>query len=156
MNFLVRPDAEQLLARDDFRRMWRFLTEGENGPQPTPWLTENVKARYRKVWSRGLTGACNYYRASPLRPPRGNDPGAANIELPHRRLTVDLPTLLIWAMNDVALRPELVDGLDGYVKHLTVKRVDDASHWIVHEQPQRVIQLLDDFLRRPSKPGLVQ
>ena len=149
MHFLVRPDAEKLLAQDDFRRLWRFLTEGENGPQPTPWLTENIKARYRDVWSRGLTGACNYYRASPLRPPRGDDPGAANIELPHRRLTVDLPTLLIWAMKDVALLPELVDGLDDYVKQLTVKRVADASHWIVHEQPQRVIQLLGDFLRQP-------
>ena len=149
MHFLVRPDAEKLLAQDDFRRLWRFLTEGENGPQPTPWLTEDMKARYRDVWSRGLTGACNYYRASPLRPPRGDDPGAANIELPHRRLTVDLPTLLIWAMKDVALLPELVDGLDDYVKQLTVKRVADASHWIMHEQPQRVIQLLGDFLRQP-------
>lgn len=149
MHFLIRPDAEQLLVQDDFRRLWRFLTEGENGPQSTPWLTEDMKVRYRDVWSKGLTGGCNYYRASPLRPPHGDDPGAANIELPHRMLTVDLPTLLIWAMKDVALLPELVDGLDDYVKQLTVKRVADASHWIVHEQPQRVIQLLGDFLRQP-------
>ena len=149
MNFLVRPDAEQLLAQDDFRRMWRFFTESGTGAQSASWLTEDLKALYRDVWNRGLTGGCNYYRASPLRPPRGDDPGAANLDLPRSMLTVDLPTLLIWAMNDVALLPELVDGLDDYVKQLTVKRVADASHWIVHEQPQRVIRLLDDFLHQP-------
>ena len=148
MHFLIRPDAERLLAQDDFRRLWRFLTEGENGLQATAWLTEDMKERYRDVWSRGLTGGCNYYRASPLRPPRRDDPGATQIELPRRMLTVDLPTLLIWAMKDFALLPELVDGLDDYVKQLTVKRIADASHWIVHEQPQRVIQLLGDFLRQ--------
>ena len=62
-------------------------------------------------------------------------------------MTVNLPTLLIWAMNDVALLPTLVDGLDFFVRRLCVRPVADASHWIVHEQPERVIQLLDDFLR---------
>ncbi len=147
MNFLIRPDAEQLLAQDDFRRMWRFLTEGEGGARPTPWLTDTVKAQYREVWSRGLTGGCNYYRASPLRPPREGDPGAAGVELPRRKLTVDLPTLVIWAMKDVALVPELVEGLEDYVPRLTLEKVADASHWIVHEQPQTVIRLLEDFLR---------
>lgn len=149
MNFLIRPDAEHLLAQDDFRRMWRFLTEGESGSLSTPWLTEDIKALYREVWNQGLTGGCNYYRASPLRPPWGDDPGAMAVDLPHSMLTVDLPTLLVWAMKDVALLPELVDGLDAYVKHLAVASVADASHWIVHEQPQKVIQLLADFLCQP-------
>ncbi len=147
MNFLIRPDAEQLLAQDDFRRMWQLLRSGANAAQDPAWLTNDLKARYRQVWGLGLTGACNYYRASPLRPPRNHDLAAANVHLPQRRLTVNLPTLLIWAMNDVALLPALVDGLDFFVKHLCVRPVADASHWIVHEQPERVIQLLDDFLR---------
>ena len=147
MNFLVRPDAEQLLAQDDFRRMWRFLTEGSSG-QPA-WLSDDVKTKYRDVWSHGLTGGCNYYRASPLRPSSGNDSGASGVEITHDRFTVDLPTLLIWGMDDVALLPALTDGLDAYIKQLTVERVANASHWIVHEQPQRVIALIEDFLRQP-------
>jgi pimeloyl-ACP methyl ester carboxylesterase len=154
MNFLIRPDAEQLLAEDDFRRMWRFLTEAEAAAGPNTWLNESVKAQYRDIWSQGLTGGCNYYRASPLRPARPDDPAATNIELPRSRLTVDLPTLLIWAMQDVALLPELANGLEDYVKHLTIKRVADASHWIVHEQPQRVIALLKDFLRQPVQQSV--
>ena len=31
MNFLIRPDAEALLAADDFRRLWQFLTNGSDG-----------------------------------------------------------------------------------------------------------------------------
>ncbi|WP_298925504.1 alpha/beta hydrolase [uncultured Ramlibacter sp.] len=142
MNFLIRPDAEQLLAEDDFRRLFGFLTNGA----PTPWLTEEVRQQYREVWSRGLTGGCNYYRASPIRPPTPQDPGAAAIELPHSMLTVSLPTLVLWAMDDVALPPELVDGLDGYIPKLTLEKVEGASHWIVHERPQLVAQRLAAFL----------
>lgn len=155
MNFLIRPDAERLLAEDDFRRMWRFLSEEQAGTRQPAWLTEVMKANYRDVWSQGLTGGCNYYRASPLRPARKDDPGATNVDLPRSMLTIDVPTLLIWGMKDLALHPELVDGLEDYIKNLSVKKVDDASHWIVHEQPRRVIAMLDDFLQQPAT-GLVQ
>jgi pimeloyl-ACP methyl ester carboxylesterase len=141
MNFLIRPDAEQLLAETDFRRLWAFLDMGHSG-----WLTEALKAQYREVWRAGLTGGCNYYRASPLRPPRPEDPAAAAIELPRKMLTIELPTLVIWALEDKALPPVLIEGLDDYVSQLSLKPVADASHWIVHEQPQRVIELLEDFL----------
>ena len=61
-------------------------------------------------------------------------------------LTVDLPTLVIWAMEDVALPPELIDGLEDWVPQLTLHRIPDASHWIVHEQPETVARLLQAFL----------
>ena len=61
-------------------------------------------------------------------------------------LTVDLPTLVLWGMKDVALLPSLVEGLDEYVPDLTLEKVDDASHWIVHEQPQLVADRLARFL----------
>lgn len=177
MNFLIRPDAEALLAADDFRRLWKFLenTGGDTGsdtqggsetqgstdtqsssdrqsssadatPRQPAWLTDAVRAQYREVWSAGLTGGCNLYRASPLRPPRPHDPAAAAVDMPHRRLTVSLPTLVVWALDDIALPPELIDGLDAYISDLTVKTVPGASHWIVHEQPALVAQLLTDFL----------
>ena len=148
MNFLIRPDAEALLAADDFRRLWQFLTNGSDG-QPA-WLTDSVKDQYRAVWRAGLTGGCNLYRASPLRPPRPgpphNDPAAAGISLPRERLTVLLPTLVIWALDDIALPPALIDGLADYVPAMQLQTVPGASHWIVHEQPERVIGYLMGFL----------
>jgi pimeloyl-ACP methyl ester carboxylesterase len=154
MNFLIRPDAESVLAQDDYRRLWGFFT----GMEGAPWLTESVKQQYRDVWDgpqggppgAGLRGGCNYYRASPLRPPRPDDPAAAAVTLPREMLTVDLPTLVLWAMDDAALLPTLVDGLDDYIPRLTLERVPGASHWIVHERPAFVAERLTAFLSQPT------
>ena len=149
MNFLIRPDAEQLLAEGDFKRLWAFFT----AMGPAPWLTEAVRQRYRHVWQgdgsspgAGLRGGCNYYRASPLRPPRPDDAAAAAIELPDNMLRIDLPTLVLWAMNDTALLPQLVQGLEHWVPRLRLERIAGATHWLVHEQPERVVQQLRQFV----------
>ncbi|NMM11781.1 MAG: alpha/beta fold hydrolase [Polaromonas sp.] len=151
MNFLIRPDAEALLAENDFRRLWEFFTQMGAVEGPHAWLTEAVKARYRAVWTQGLTGPCNYYRASPLRPPRPgpphNDPAAAAVTIPQAMLEIHLPTLVIWAMGDTALPPALLDGLDQFVPEMTLHRVEGATHWIVHEQPELVARYLQQFLR---------
>ena len=146
MNFLIRPDAEQLLAEHDYRRLWEFFLGMGAGKDGYGWLTDEMKARYRAVWDLGLTGGLNYYRASPLRPPRPDDPAAAAIELPQEMLTVPVPTLVLWGLGDTALPPELIEGLEAYIPQLTLQRVPDATHWIVHEQPQRVIAALQQFL----------
>jgi len=144
MNFLARPDAPALLAADDYRRLWPFF---EN-PHGAPWLTPAVKDRYRALWrgGAGLVGGCHYYGASPLRPATPEDPAANAITLPDAMLTVNRPTLVLWAMDDVALLPELVDGLQTWVPDLTLERIAGASHWVLHEQPARVINGLTRFL----------
>jgi pimeloyl-ACP methyl ester carboxylesterase len=146
MNFLARPDAATLLAADDYRRLWPFF-EGARGAL---WLTDAVKDRYRALWrgGAGLVGPCHYYRASPLRPPTAEDPGAAAIDLPDAMLTVRCPTLVMWAMGDVALLPELVDDLQVWVPDLTLEKIEDASHWVLHEQPERIAAGLQAFLAR--------
>jgi len=146
MNFLIRPDAEALLAEDDFRRLWPFFTNMGAADGPHAWLTDAVKDQYRAVWSLGLTGGLNYYRASPLRPPRPEDPAAAKISLPIEMLRVEVPTLVIWALQDIALPPGLIEGLDAYVPRMQLQTVPEGTHWLVHEQPQRVIGWLQDFL----------
>ena len=152
MNFLITPEAEALLAQDDFKRLWKFLIKTNTGSQgasavPEPaWLTEAVKNQYRDVWNAGLTGGCNLYRASPLRPPAPGDPAAAAITLPREMLTISLPTLVIWGLDDAALPPELIDGLNDYIADLTLIKVPGASHWIVHENPQLVIRSIAEFL----------
>ena len=148
MNFLIRPDAEVLLAEDDYRRLWAFFTNMGAVDGPYAWLTEDVKAQYREVWSQGLTGALNYYRASPLRPPREADAAAAAITLPKSMLEILVPTLVLWGMNDIALPPGLVDGLEDYIPDLRLQRIPDGSHWLVHEQPALVAQSLWAFLQK--------
>jgi len=152
MNFLIRPDAEKLLAEDDFRRLFEFFmpfssVKGINsdikGPRVAPdWLSAEVKAQYRDVWQRGLTGPLNFYRASPLRP--GSE--VADLVIPRELLDVNLRTLVLWGMGDIALPPALLDGLIDYVPRMELKKIEGATHWIIHEQPALVIQYLQDFL----------
>ena len=157
MNFLVRPDAEKLLAESDFRRLFEFfmpfgsikrvsgaVPAGVPGPRIVPsWLTPTVKAQYRNVWQRGLTGELNYYRASPLRP----GPEVANVVIPRELLEVHVPTLVLWGMGDIALPPALLDGLDGFVPNLQIECIESATHWIIHEQPHLVIGHLQRYLQ---------
>ena len=141
MNFLCRPDAEALLAADDFRRMWPMFTNmGAADParKGGGWLTPQVREQYRAVWGAGLTGGCNYYRASPLRPPTSPDDAIMKLEFTPEFVTVKVPTLVIWAEDDSALPPSLIDGLEAYVPRMRLVRVPGATHWIVHEQPQLV------------------
>jgi pimeloyl-ACP methyl ester carboxylesterase len=141
MHFLCRSDAEALLAADDYRRLWTLLTSmGATDPARPGggWLTESLRESYRSAWDCGLTGGCNYYRASPLRPPRAPDDPVMAISLPPETLTVRVPTLVIWGEQDLALRVQLLDGLEAFVPDLRIIRVPDATHWIVHERPALV------------------
>ncbi|HEU4460561.1 MAG TPA: alpha/beta hydrolase [Methylibium sp.] len=142
MNFLCRDDAAALLAEDGFRRLFDFfLRMGGDA-----WLTPALRARYAEVWSKGLEPMLAYYRASPLRPPTPADPGAAGVTLTDAQMTVQLPTTVIWGDADTALPLKLVEGLERWVPRMKRVRVAGATHWIVHEQPERVIAEIDAAL----------
>ena len=45
-----------------------------------------------------------------------------------------------------ALLPGLLQGLPDWVHRLRLRQIEDASHWVVHEHPERVAQELGHFL----------
>lgn len=143
MNELVQPQAAARLAADDFAALFATLTRFG----PADWLTPALRQRYREVWSRGLDGALNYYRASPLRPPTEEDQSIRSLELPASVTQVRLPTRILWGEADHALLPSLLDGLEQWVPQLQIQRVPDASHWIVHEKPDLVIDAIRQALK---------
>lgn len=144
MNFLRRPDAEALLAENDFARLWPFVQKSR--PQ---WLTERVKQQYREVWSLGLRGPLNLYRASPMYPPTADDAKVMQLQFPADAVTVRVPTHVVWGEEDTALLPGLLDGLEAFVPKLTLARIPGATHWVIHEQPQRVAREIEAALGRP-------
>lgn len=143
MNLLRRPDAERILGDNDYARMPKFIAG--IGPR-VDWFTPEVEAKYRQCWRRGLTGGLNLYRASPLFPATDTEPGAAAVTIPKALVTVGVPTLVIWGMLDQALLPTQLDGLDQYIPDLKVERIEDGTHWVIHEQPERVNRLIRGFI----------
>jgi len=101
---------------------------------------------YIAAWSQpgALTGGLNYYRASRVGPPQPDDPPAA----PPQPLMIRVPTLVIWGEQDTALLTGNLDGLDKYVSPLTIRRIPDATHWVVREKPAEVNRLIREFLAR--------
>ncbi|MFN5819112.1 MAG: alpha/beta fold hydrolase, partial [Novosphingobium sp.] len=91
----------------------------------------------------------NWYRASPMEVldldapyeiPAGWTPPA----LP--KLTI--PTLVVWAMDDIALPAANLDGLDEVIEDLTLVQVPGCGHFVQWEAPDEVNAALDSFLTR--------
>ncbi|HEY6072462.1 MAG TPA: alpha/beta hydrolase [Anaerolineales bacterium] len=113
------------------------------------YFNKEDQAAYLQAWSQpgALTGGLNYYRAAQLGPARGGKD--ASLEAMAARLPspmVHVPTLVIWGEQDRYLLPGCLEGLEQYVPDLTLRRVPEATHWIVHEQPTRVNQFIREFL----------
>jgi pimeloyl-ACP methyl ester carboxylesterase len=146
MNFLCRDDAAALLAANDYERLWPFFTRMGGAV----WLSNTLREQYRALWRQGLDGALNYYRASPLRPPTGGSDAIHTLVLPPQAVTIHVPTTVLWGERDVALPIALLDGLEAFVPALEVRRVSDATHWLIHEQPQVVARTITELVSRPA------
>jgi pimeloyl-ACP methyl ester carboxylesterase len=60
--------------------------------------------------------------------------------------TIETPTLVIWGQKDHYLGQELAEPDREDVPNLDrVERLPDASHWVHHDEPERVNQLLIEF-----------
>jgi len=147
MLFFRSEGAEQALAADGYSRLvksvlGRGLAEG--------YLTEDDRAAYVKAWSEpgALTGGLNYYRANRVGPPDPQgDPAPARSPAPLDALLVPVPTLVIWGEKDTALLTGNLDGLEKFVPRLTVRRIPDGSHWVVHERPELIHRHIREFLK---------
>ncbi len=80
----------------------------------------------------------NYVRADPP-----YEMAIAEIEELWRRITC--PTLLVYGRESRASNP-LIDGRDQHFRHGRVVVVDDAGHWVHHDQLAGFLNLVKDFL----------
>lgn len=136
--------AEAALAANDYAALVRVVM-GEG--LKTGVFAEEDRVEYLKAWSQpgALTGGLNYYRASRVGPPSpGGEPASSFVSSPS--MTVHVPTLVVWGEKDIALCTGNLDGLDAFVPALTVKRIPDAGHWVIHEKPGEVNRTIREFL----------
>ena len=104
-----------------------------------PAYTPEEIERYVEAWSQpgAATGMINYYRSSVRTPPKRAEAALRRIQA---------PTLVIWGQGDRFLGPELAEPDHDDVPNLDrVERLPDASHWVHHDEAERVNQLLIDF-----------
>jgi len=132
--FFQIPWLPELLVR---LNNWRgFIAWGLGSARPGTF-TEADLDEYRKAWAQpgALTATINWYRA--VRRVRLNTP-------PDRM--VSTPTLIIWGVNDRYIIPEAAQMSLDFCDNARLEYIDNATHWVQHEEPQRVNQLMVEFL----------
>jgi epoxide hydrolase 4 len=132
--FFDLPDLPESVVRADH---WHFFRHFLHDARP-PYTPEEID-HYIKAWSQpgAATGMINYYRSSVRTSPKKAEAALRPISA---------PTLVIWGQGDHYLGPELAEPEHDDVPNLDrVERLPDASHWVHHDDAERVTQLLTDF-----------
>jgi len=136
-------EAEDILARNNYAILVSSLLE--DGIKQG-YFTEEDKKAYIEAWSQpgALTGGLNYYRAAHL----GSFTGESDDDLSAdpSLFMVAVPTLVIWGEKDKWLLTDNLEGLEKYVTNLTIKRIPDGSHWVIHEKPGLVNSYIREFI----------
>ena len=121
------------------RGVLRWFRHGfEHDARSGAFSPEDIES-YVEAWSQpgAATAMFNYYRAAFRQPPK-------RIEARIRR--VEAPTLVIWGEHDRYLRSDLAEPGRADVPNLKgVVRLPEASHWVQHDEPERVSELLVQF-----------
>jgi epoxide hydrolase 4 len=81
----------------------------------------------------------NYYRALLLG-------GGARRQTRLGHPVIDVPTLLVWGEEDMALTKATTYGTEAHVSNLTVRYLPGISHWVQQDAPETVNPLLRDWL----------
>ena len=139
MFFFQLPWLPERLVRAS---RWRFFQAFALGTaaRPDAFTAQDIE-RYVEAWSQpgAATGMINYYRAVFRQSPR---------RALARLGVVNAPTLVIWGEHDRYLSKELAEPARSDVPNLErVVRLPDASHWVQHDERERVNELLIEFLR---------
>jgi pimeloyl-ACP methyl ester carboxylesterase len=135
MLFFRSPGAEAALSANRYAALLKGVTLD---------LSEQDKEFYVEAWSQpgALTGGLNYYRAAQLGPvSTGSDKSADS-----SKFVVRVPTLVIWGEKDPFLLTGNLEGMESFVPELTIKRISDATHWVIREKPELVNSYIREFI----------
>jgi pimeloyl-ACP methyl ester carboxylesterase len=136
--FFALPELPEVVVHAN---NWHFFRHFLRDARPA--YTPEEMDRYIEAWSQpgAAAGMINYYRFSVRQPPK---------EAEAALRPISAPTLVIWGQRDSYLGSDLAEPEHDDVPNLRLERLPDASHWVHHDEAQRVTQLLTDFFT-PSR-----
>ena len=108
----------------------------------SPNFAPDVLDLYARNISRPGAAAAmiNYYRANAFALAASGQP----------QDTIDVPTLMIWGENDVALDIALTEGNEEFVADFTLKRLPGVSHWVQEDASPEVNATIAEWLTAKS------
>lgn len=141
MFFFLLPDVpETVLTRNNFellKNMFNISIKRKDKFSPSD--VESFVSSWNK--KGGITGGLNYYRANLNADFWGNL--YENIPFPK----IEVPTLQIWAEDDIFLGKELTDGTNEFINApFFLRTIPNCGHWVQQEAPEEVNQIMSEFL----------
>ncbi|HEX2644932.1 MAG TPA: alpha/beta hydrolase [Thermoanaerobaculia bacterium] len=115
---------------------WAFMARTFRGSSRRGTFSDADLHVYREAWSApgAATGMINWYRAALRAYPRWpKDP------------RVRVPTLLLWGTRDRYLSSAMAQPSLDLCDQGRLVLLEEATHWLHHEEPERVNVLLADF-----------
>ena len=139
--FFDLPKLPEVVVHADNWHFFRHFLEDAK-----PAYTPEEMEHYIEAWSQpgAATGMINYYRSSVRTSPKKAEAALQPIKA---------PTLVIWGQGDRFLGEDLAEPEHDDVPNLDrVERLPNASHWVHHDEAERVTQLLIDYFT-PGRIG---
>ncbi len=133
--FFQLPRLPEFLARQNNWNIWVKALEDSSRPGT---FTNGHFERYRRAWSQpgAATAMINWYRAAVWNQPS-----------PPSKRRIMVPTLLIWGARDTFLGRELAQPSIDRCEQGQLVFLEEATHWVQHEEADRVNGLIDAFFR---------
>jgi pimeloyl-ACP methyl ester carboxylesterase len=128
---------ERSLSANDYTNMVRAI----KGSSRRGTFSAEEIAAYKQAWSQpgAVTSMLNWYRAAVRNQGQGVELGRIHPQ-----------TLMIWGAADVALSQTMAQPSIDLCDDGRLVFLEEASHWVQHEEPERVNRLLLDFFGATS------
>jgi pimeloyl-ACP methyl ester carboxylesterase len=155
MDALVRPCFELLMRRaekPDRESLMEpaagtteadanpFIRLSETEPIGKPLLSkEELDTYVRTFEATGFRGGINWYRNLDRNRELFPELGVQKLEL---------PSLMVTAEWDLALRPALAEGMKDLCSDLEIHMIEECGHWTQQEKPDELNALMVDWLKR--------
>ncbi len=129
VNLLTSDEAEETLSTNDYGVLSYMMGDA---------LSDDDLVLYKEAWGQpgALTAMLNWYRA--------NFDGLTLV-LGDEPTVVSVPTQVLWGMEDTALLPGNLVGLEDYVEDLSIEEFPNATHWLLHEEAEAVASTVREF-----------
>ncbi|MBE9524384.1 MAG: alpha/beta hydrolase [Chloroflexi bacterium] len=132
--FFQIPWLPESLAR---LRHWNYPVQILEKSSRSGAFNDNDLKQYRQAWSqpKAYRSMLNWYRAMIQKP-----------SAPPNSMRITVPTLLIWGAKDGFLSREMAQPSINHCDEGSLIFIEEATHWVQHEEAERVNKLIDSFL----------
>jgi pimeloyl-ACP methyl ester carboxylesterase len=128
------PVLPELLVRAG---RYESLVQALRGARRADAFSDGDIARYREAWKQpgAVTGMLNWYRA------------LLRKELPlAKQQRFAMPVRIIWGVDDAYAIADLAAESARLCDDAKILFVENATHWVAHDEPERVARSLLEFL----------